>query len=677
MNTKQEARQQRPGKPNTRPTIGLLCIMLNSEYSIGMWSGVRDAAREQGVNLVYFAGGQQGLPRDPYIDLLQACAIYELATPQTLDGLLVWGSQLSHYVGLENVKTFIEQYRPLPILNIGPALEGIPSLTVERGYLIHDAMVHLIQTHGYRRIAFLEGPESVSGDRSRYYSYIDTLAEHGIPIDPALVATGREIYERRRDSRALRWHDAIRVLIDDRHLRPGTDFEAIIGSDQMVIDAMNELQARGVQVPYDVAVIGQGDIQESQLAPSPLTTMRTSSYDLGRQAVGVLLAQMAGEPTPDLISIRSKLVVRQSCGCLDPAVAQAALGPVLISSETGESDLDSQRELVLSGMRQALGSLAELLDPAWAERLLEAFVAEAPGAMHLQGALHLESDFLSALSDDLRRVAMAGGDVTAWYGVIAALHGWPAPDGRGGACRDGESLSRARGLWHQAQVRIGEMAQRSQVYHALQADQRAQLLRDVGQALISTFDVDGLMEVLASGLPQLGIPAAYLALYEDPAAPDGWARLSLAYNRAGRVELGPGGRRFLATHLAPEGMWPPDGIGGAWSCVAQPLFFREDQLGFVLFEVGPSDGNVYEVLRREISSALQGALIVRQRQQALEEIARANVEIQKLNEQLKAENLRMAAELDVARRLQQMLLPAAEELRQIEGLDIAGFMQPA
>ncbi|MDM8558951.1 SpoIIE family protein phosphatase [Candidatus Parabeggiatoa sp. HSG14] len=44
---------------------------------------------------------------------------------------------------------------------------------------------------------------------------------------------------------------------------------------------------------------------------------------------------------------------------------------------------------------------------------------------------------------------------------------------------------------------------------------------------------------------------------------------------------------------------------------------------------------------------------------------------------LKAENLRMSAELEVSRRLQQMLLPPSMELSQIEGLEIAGFMEPA
>ena len=54
-----------------------------------------------------------------------------------------------------------------------------------------------------------------------------------------------------------------------------------------------------------------------------------------------------------------------------------------------------------------------------------------------------------------------------------------------------------------------------------------------------------------------------------------------------------------------------------------------------------------------------------------------NREIKSLNRQLKTENIRLTAEVEVTRRLQQMILPAAEELHQIPGLDISGFMEPA
>ncbi|EIJ44276.1 serine phosphatase RsbU, regulator of sigma subunit [Beggiatoa alba B18LD] len=59
------------------------------------------------------------------------------------------------------------------------------------------------------------------------------------------------------------------------------------------------------------------------------------------------------------------------------------------------------------------------------------------------------------------------------------------------------------------------------------------------------------------------------------------------------------------------------------------------------------------------------------------QLAEANQHIQSLNEQLQADNVRMSAELSVTKRLQQMVLPRAEELAEIECLDIASFMESA
>ena len=58
-------------------------------------------------------------------------------------------------------------------------------------------------------------------------------------------------------------------------------------------------------------------------------------------------------------------------------------------------------------------------------------------------------------------------------------------------------------------------------------------------------------------------------------------------------------------------------------------------------------------------------------------LAQANEEIIELNERLKKENLRMSAELKVAKHLQQIVLPKEQELQQIQYLDMAGFMEPA
>ncbi|WP_333231923.1 AAA family ATPase [Microcoleus sp. AT9_A2] len=64
-------------------------------------------------------------------------------------------------------------------------------------------------------------------------------------------------------------------------------------------------------------------------------------------------------------------------------------------------------------------------------------------------------------------------------------------------------------------------------------------------------------------------------------------------------------------------------------------------------------------------------------QQRTAQLAQANQEISSLNNKLKAENIRLSAELEVTKRLQQMILPKQSELDKIKGLEIAGYMEPA
>ncbi|ASY72775.1 regulatory protein [Sinorhizobium fredii USDA 205] len=59
------------------------------------------------------------------------------------------------------------------------------------------------------------------------------------------------------------------------------------------------------------------------------------------------------------------------------------------------------------------------------------------------------------------------------------------------------------------------------------------------------------------------------------------------------------------------------------------------------------------------------------------EIEEANLQISALNEQLRSENLRLGAELAVARRIQMMVLPKAGELEEIPAVEIAAYMRPA
>lgn len=58
-------------------------------------------------------------------------------------------------------------------------------------------------------------------------------------------------------------------------------------------------------------------------------------------------------------------------------------------------------------------------------------------------------------------------------------------------------------------------------------------------------------------------------------------------------------------------------------------------------------------------------------------LEKANTEIAHLNDQLTSENLRLGAEIEVARRIQMMVLPTSGELGGIHKLEIAAYMEPA
>jgi sigma-B regulation protein RsbU (phosphoserine phosphatase) len=59
------------------------------------------------------------------------------------------------------------------------------------------------------------------------------------------------------------------------------------------------------------------------------------------------------------------------------------------------------------------------------------------------------------------------------------------------------------------------------------------------------------------------------------------------------------------------------------------------------------------------------------------ELAQANQQITSLNDRLQSENFRLKTEVEVTRRLQQMILPRTNELALIPDLEIAGYMEPA
>jgi len=92
------------------------------------------------------------------------------------------------------------------------------------------------------------------------------------------------------------------------------------------------------------------------------------------------------------------------------------------------------------------------------------------------------------------------------------------------------------------------------------------------------------------------------------------------------------------------------------------------------FEVGGVDYITKPIQHEEVLARVTTHLRLRDLTLKLQ---KQNQEIRHLNEHINTENMRMGAELNVARKIQQMVLPKPEELQQIKTLDIVGFMEAA
>ena len=141
-------------KSRKRLTIGYMMPWLHDPAYRVLWSGVHDAACAHDVNLICFPGAQLRHPR-----LAHRNAIYDLATPETLDGLILGSAALASFISPEEFEAFYQRYRPLPMVSFQRALEGIPSVTVDNAQGMRDMVSHLVETHGCRRIVFIRGPE--------------------------------------------------------------------------------------------------------------------------------------------------------------------------------------------------------------------------------------------------------------------------------------------------------------------------------------------------------------------------------------------------------------------------------------------------------------------------------------------------------------------------------------
>ena len=594
-----------------RPTIGFLTASLRDPYATFTWTNVMEIARNRDVNVLNIVGSRLRSAAD---EQKPEQVMFDLVDPSLIDGLIIFSEMLYHYVSVEELKQFLNRFGDIPMTSIG-VVEGIPSVMLDKEEGMQQLVDHLVETHNYRRLAYLSGPSGEQTAEALYRGFLKGLAKHNIPFNAQLVIPNQP-----------NWGDAIgsdgvRILLDERELQPGLDIDCIVAcGDREATTAVEALQARGIRVPYDIAITGFNNLEQSHFACISLTTGDRRVDEVARRATEILIDAIDGQGLPPSEILPPEMVIRWSCGCIPETVRQAAsegassLLPNASRSEDWPVSLD--RKHVISEINAAADSaLVENvpgLSSDWADRLLDGFLDELNG----NGPWR----FLTVLEEILRIVMTTGYRVSPWQGVLSAMRKSIRP-----YLHDVVTVERAEDLWQQARTLLGDFAEREQGFRRLNDVIQVQIFNSIIQRLMTTFDIDGIMDVLASDLPQLGISSCFLSMYENPSDPAGWARLMLAYDDYGRIEIDQGGYLFKSRKLVPAEFLRSD---RRVDLVGLPLHFHGEQLGFVILEMGPLDGNIYEALRMQISSAMKGAYLASRN----EELYREAVEARKAAE---------------------------------------------
>jgi LacI family transcriptional regulator len=269
-------------------TIGLLVSDIQNSFFTSVVRGIEDVALSRGYHLFLCNTDEDAAREDEYVR--------ELAKKR-VDGLLVASSAPRHNharrLRAEN----------LPFVFVDRKVEGVDADVVsvdnrEGMRLISDHLVGL----GHERIGMISGPLDKASGYERYLGLQSALADLGVGLEDSLVRFG--------DFRTSSGRDGTQELLR----LPSPPTALVTANNQMTLGALLAVKELGLRIPDDISVVGFDDPEWAPLTDPPLTTLAQPTYEMGVEAVKLLLDRIEGEQEGHTrrVPLEPWLVVRES-----------------------------------------------------------------------------------------------------------------------------------------------------------------------------------------------------------------------------------------------------------------------------------------------------------------------------------------------------------------------------
>lgn len=555
-----------------RRAVGFLVNDLVGSYQVACWGGIEAEARAHDWDLVCLAGGEIG-SNDQTKKMRNRA--FEFARSQALDGLIILAPALGNRLSPSEIASWLDAVKPRPIISIGLDLPGIPSVLVDNEAGMREIVEHVIGHHGCRFPLYLGGPEINPEAIIRRQAFRSVVTAHGLALDPLREAVAEFDYGLGRDA-VLAFHE--------RNLPLDC---VIAANDEMALGAMEALQQLDRPVPGSVLVTGFDDIQDSRTCSPPLSTVRQPLEEQGRRAVQMLAALIDGNAPPLTERLPARSVPRRSCACLDPSYIRARerkSAPEGLGYRLGDVEhqmrIDQTLEnlgiqsteftfplLLAQALRKDVGAPAshETVD------LIEAWARKSE---------HIDSGLIQDFLSDLR-----------WESLAAT------PE-----CMERTDLE---SVLHQSRLVASQHGLQSAAWASMQQERWTRAFHEASARLITSFDVDTLVEELSGSLASLGIRSFYLLLAEGK----GRMRLRLSHTAGYRDPIAQEGVVVQEDELLAQVLGR---CRTRQTFTIDPLFFGETYIGVIVFELAPRRGALYDALRTQISASLRGAQLAQE-----------------------------------------------------------------
>jgi len=321
---------------NNSPLIGLFINNLYNFYEAEIYDGINKGIEEANANIISFVGGSFNNPHF-FINNNGKNYVYSLASKSLLDGLIVISSSIGSYISNKKFSCFLKRYSDIPIVSIGTPFKNISSIVIDNENAIIKLFDHLINFHGYKKIAFIKGPDNNIDAIIRFKAYKKCLSDNNIPYDENLIFQSsysgdfnKEIMDKIINLKKLKINAIICI------------------NDYVGLKIIEEFNKQGIKVPDDIAVVGFDNVFESNLKKYSLTTINQPTFDLGYNSVKMILSLINDNKQINTEKLECKLIIRNSCGCTLKKKDNKEMHEVLDLEEKRQFDVYDNLSIVIN-----------------------------------------------------------------------------------------------------------------------------------------------------------------------------------------------------------------------------------------------------------------------------------------------------------------------------------------